>query len=221
MSSTSLPAAVLLTLNLSVTTSAVLFFLGYPLALWLTSRPSPLKTIIRAAINLPLVLPPTVLGYYLLVALGRDGIITQLVGIQLAFSYPGLLIGSILYSLPFAVNPYLSALEGLDSKYAQGARALGLSHLQTIIYIVIPLTRHGILNGTAMSFAHTIGEFGVVLLIGGNINGQTQTASIYLFDLVQALEFEQANQLALMLLVTSVLLLVLIQIANTKLVYKT
>ncbi|SEI65498.1 molybdate transport system permease protein [Deinococcus reticulitermitis] len=212
--------ALLLSLNLSVVTSLILFAVGYPLALWLAAGPGLLRTLVRAAINLPLVLPPTVLGYYLLVALGRGGAVTELTGLQLAFSYPGLLLGSVLYSLPFAVGPYLSALEGLDPKYAQGARALGLSRAQTLRFVVLPLTLHGILTGTAMSFAHTVGEFGVVLLIGGNIPGQTQTAAIYLFDLVQALEYEQAGQLALGLLLASVALLVLIQLFSRRVVFR-
>lgn len=211
--------AVLLSLNLSVVTSVLLLALGYPLALWLAARPSTLPgQLVRAAVNLPLVLPPTVLGYYLLVALGRDGVVTQLTGVQFAFSYPGLLLGSLLYSLPFAVGPYLSALEGLDPRYAQAARALGLSRWQTLRHVVAPLTLHGIVTGSAMSFAHTVGEFGVVLLIGGNIPGQTQTAAIYLFDLVQALEYREAGRLALGLLLASAGLLVLIQVVSRRLV---
>ncbi len=209
--------ALLLTLNLATVTSVVLLLLGYPLALWLVRSSGWVSTIVRALINLPLVLPPTVLGYYLLVSLGREGMVTHLLGVQLAFSYWGLLLGSILYSLPFAVGPYLSALEGLDKKYVEAGRALGLGQIPLLRFIILPLTLGGVVTGTAMSFAHTLGEFGVVLLVGGNIPGQTRTAAIYLFDLVQALEYEQAGRLALGLLVSSAVLLVLIQIVGKRL----
>ncbi|AFZ68024.1 molybdate ABC transporter permease subunit [Deinococcus peraridilitoris] len=213
--------ALLLTLNLAVVTSALLLVLGYPFALWLTRTQGWLSTLLRAVINLPLVLPPTVLGYYLLVSMGREGFVTQLTGVQLAFSYPGLLIGSLLYSLPFAVGPYVSAIEGLDKKYEEAARALALGTLQRLRFVVLPLTLSGVVTGTAMSFAHTLGEFGVVLLVGGNIPGETRTAAIYLFDLVQALEYERAGQLAFGLLVTSTLLLIAIQFLAKRLAVRT
>ncbi|KEF34667.1 molybdate ABC transporter permease [Deinococcus sp. RL] len=213
--------ALLLTLNLAAVTSALLLLLGYPLALLLVRRPGWTSTVLRAVINLPLVLPPTVLGYYLLVGLGRNGWVTELTGVQFAFSYPGLLLGSVLYSLPFAVGPYLSALEGLDPRYEDAARALALNPWQRLRFVVLPLTLSGVVTGTAMSFAHTLGEFGVVLLVGGNIPGETRTAAIYLFDLVQALEYERAGQLAFGLLVASALLLVLIQVVGRRLALRT
>ncbi|GAA5534034.1 molybdate ABC transporter permease subunit [Deinococcus aluminii] len=213
--------ALLLTLNLATVTSGLLLLIGYPLALWLVRRPGWISTVLRAVINLPLVLPPTVLGYYLLVSLGRNGFVTDLTGVQLAFSYPGLLIGSVLYSLPFAVGPYVSALEGLDPKYEDAARALALNRWQRLRFVVLPLTLSGVVTGTAMSFAHTLGEFGVVLLVGGNIPGETRTAAIYLFDLVQALEYERAGQLAFGLLVASAALLILIQVLGRRLAVRT
>lgn len=216
----SLREALLLTLNLAGLTSLVLLLIGYPVAMWLASRRSWLTTLVRALINLPLILPPTVLGYYLLVSMGRNGWLTGLLDVQLAFSYPGLLIGSVLYSLPFAIGPYVSALEGLDRRYVEGARSLGLSRWQTIRFVVLPLTLAGVVTGTAMSFAHTIGEFGVVLLVGGNIPGQTRTAAIYLFDLVQALEYQRAGELALGLLLSSAALLLVIQVLSRRLAYR-
>ncbi|MGI8748362.1 MAG: molybdate ABC transporter permease subunit [Deinococcus sp.] len=216
----SLREALLLTLSLASLTSFVLLLIGYPVAMWLASRSSWLTTLVRALINLPLILPPTVLGYYLLVSMGRNGWLTGLLDVQLAFSYPGLLIGSVLYSLPFAIGPYVSALEGLDRRYVEGARSLGLSRWQTIRFVVLPLTLAGVVTGTAMSFAHTIGEFGVVLLVGGNIPGQTRTAAIYLFDLVQALEYQRAGELALGLLLSSAALLLVIQVLSRRLAYR-
>lgn len=213
--------ALLLTLNLALVTSALLLLVGYPFALWLARTHGWLSTLLRAVINLPLVLPPTVLGYYLLVSMGREGFITQWTGVQFAFSYPGLLIGSLLYSLPFAIGPYVSAIEGLDTKYEEAARALALGTLQRLRYIIFPLTLSGVVTGTAMSFAHTLGEFGVVLLVGGNVPGETRTAAIYLFDLVQALEYERAGQLAFGLLVTSMALLIVIQFLAKRLAVRT
>lgn len=212
--------ALLLTLNLATVTSVVLLLTGYPLALWLARTRHWTATLLRAVINLPLVLPPTVLGYYLLVGMGRNGFLTDLTGVQFAFSYPGLLIGSLLYSLPFAVGPYVSALEGLDRKYEEAGRALGLGRFQVLRFITLPLTLAGVVTGSAMSFAHTVGEFGVVLLVGGNIPGQTRTAAIYLFDLVQALEYAQAGQLAFGLLLASLAMLVLIQFVSRRLTYR-
>lgn len=212
--------ALLLTLNLATVTSLLLLVIGYPIAMWLAARSTWLTTLVRALINLPLILPPTVLGYYLLVSMGRQGFLTDILDVQLAFSYPGLLIGSVLYSLPFAVGPYVSALEGLDRKYVEGARALGLSRWQAIRFVVLPLTLAGVVTGTAMSFAHTIGEFGVVLLVGGNIPGQTRTAAIYLFDLVQSLEYQKAGELALGLLLASAVLLVIIQVVSKRLTHR-
>lgn len=212
--------ALLLTLNLAAVTSLLLLLVGYPLALWLARTRHWAGTLLRAVINLPLVLPPTVLGYYLLVSMGRNGFLTDLTGVQFAFSYPGLLIGSVLYSLPFAVGPYVSALEGLDRRYEDAGRALGLRRLQVLRFITLPLTLAGVVTGTAMSFAHTVGEFGVVLLVGGNIPGQTRTAAIYLFDLVQALEYERAGHLAFGLLLASLVMLVLIQFVSKRLAYR-
>lgn len=208
---TELYAALWLTCKLATLSSGLLLIFGFPLALWLVHGPRWLTTPLKALVNLPLILPPTVLGYYLLISMGRDGWLTEWFGLQLAFSFGGLLLGSLLYSLPFALGPYISALESLDHRYTDGARALGLNRWQTLRYVIFPLSLSGVVTGTGMAFAHTIGEFGVVLLIGGNIPHQTQTAAIYLFDLIQALEYQKAGKLAFGLLCTSLLFLLLLQ----------
>lgn len=197
-------AALWLTAKLALLTSFLLLLLGYPLAWWLARGRAWWLPLLRVVVNLPLILPPTVLGYYLLLAFGKNGL-------DIAFSFQGLLIGSLLYSMPFAVGPYLSALERLEGHYEEAARALGLSSWQTLRYVVWPLTWGGVVSGCTMSFAHTVGEFGVVLLIGGNIPQQTQTASIYLFELIQALEYQQAAQLAGVLLIFSIVVLLMLQ----------
>jgi molybdate transport system permease protein len=197
-------AAIRLSLQLAVCTTAILFALGLPLAYWLAASRWRLKFLVEAVVALPLVLPATVLGFYLLMALGPNSPIgrayERLVGGRLPFSFPGLLIASVLYSLPFAVRPFAVAFAGVDRRLIEASWCLGVSRLETFFRIVVPLSWTGILTGMILTFAHTMGEFGVVLMVGGNIPGVTRTVSISIYDDVQALNYEAAGQTALFLL---------------------
>ncbi len=156
---------------------------------------------------LPLTLPPTVLGFYLLLALGRDGWFSRIIGSSWAFRFEGLLVGSVLFSLPFALTAYREALRSLDPDWLQAASVEGASTLQTWRYVILPIAAPGILSGTLLAFAHTLGEFGVVLMIGGNITGQTTVISTYIYDLTQSLKFSSVNDVAAILLVVSFIIL--------------
>jgi molybdate transport system permease protein len=199
--------AIGLSLQLAACTTVVLCALGLPLAYWLAISTWRGKFLVEAVIALPLVLPPTVLGFYMLLALGPNGPIgavsTSLVGTSLAFSFPGLLIASVLYSLPFAVRPFAVAFASVDRRLVEASWCLGVSRLATFRRVVVPLSWTGILTGVILSFAHTVGEFGVVLMVGGNIPGRTRTVSIAIYDDVQALDYVSANQTALFLVVFS------------------
>lgn len=200
-----------LSLQLALLTTVFLLLLALPLAWWLSRWQHPLKPLCQAVIALPLVLPPTVLGFYLLLAFAPDTWLGQgwaaVSGQQLAFSFAGLLFGSMLYSLPFAVQPLLSAFTQLPSGYLDVAHTLGLRGGWRFIKLVIPLTRHSLLSAAGLTFAHTIGEFGVVLMIGGNIPGETQVVSIALFDYVESMDYNNAHLLSLGLLLFSVVML--------------
>jgi molybdate transport system permease protein len=197
-------AAIRLSLQLAVCTTAILFALGLPLAYWLAASRWRLKFLVEAVVALPLVLPATVLGFYLLMALSPSSPIGRayesLVGGRLPFSFPGLLIASVLYSLPFAVRPFAVAFAGVDRRLVEASWCLGVSRLETFFRVVVPLSWTGILTGIILTFAHTMGEFGVVLMVGGNIPGVTRTVSISIYDDVQALNYEAAGQTALFLL---------------------
>src|SRR5246127_1173146 len=179
-----------LTLQLAVTVSAVLLVLGLPIAWWIAFSRRRWKFLVEAIVALPIVLPPTVLGFYVLGALrprsplGRWWI--SLTGHTLAFTFGGLVVGSILYSLPFAVQPFAASFEGVDRKLIAASATLGASRLRTFFRVILPLSLSGVVTGVALSFAHTMGEFGVVLMIGGNIPGVTRTVSIDIYDKVQA-----------------------------------
>jgi molybdate transport system permease protein len=198
--------AIALSLQLAVCTTLILCCIGLPLAYWLTVTNWRWKFLIEAVVALPLVLPPTVLGFYVLVAIGPHSPIGKayaaLMGPdrQLPFSFPGLLIGSILYSLPFAVRPFIAGFAGVDRRLVEASWCLGVSRWATFLRIVVPLSWTGILTGMVLSFAHTVGEFGVVLMVGGNIAGVTRTVSISIYDDVQALNYAAAGQTALVLL---------------------
>lgn len=193
-----------LTLQLAVVVSGVLLFLGLPLAYWISFSRWRWKFLVEAIVALPIVLPPTVLGFYLLVGLGPRSPLGRwwesLTGQTLAFTFSGLVIGSILYSLPFAVQPFAASFSSVDGKLISASATLGASPVRTFFRVVLPLSIPGIITGTALSFAHTLGEFGVVLMVGGNIPGVTRTISIDIFDRVQASEYGAANQTALVLL---------------------
>ncbi|WP_416308717.1 molybdate ABC transporter permease subunit [Neptunicella sp. SCSIO 80796] len=210
--------AVIVTLKLAFFTSLILLLIGTPLAWWMSRWQSAFKPFIQAIVALPLILPPTVLGFYLLVAFAPDTWVGQLwqgiSGQQLAFSFSGILIGSIFYSLPFVVQPLHSAFVQLNPRYLDVAQTMGLSGWQRFLRLILPLTRSSFITAFGLSFAHTVGEFGVVLMIGGNIPGETQVLSIALFDHVESMQYSQAHQLAGGLLISSLLLLALLYRIN-------
>ncbi len=194
-----------LTVELAVVVSAILFVVGLPLAYWIAFSRWRWKFLVEAMVALPIVLPPTVLGFYVLVALGSQSPLGRwwqsLTGHTLAFTFSGLVIGSILYSLPFAVQPFTASFSSVDRKLLAASATLGASPLRTFFLVVIPLSVPGLLTGVVLAFAHTMGEFGVVLMIGGNIPGVTRTVSISVYDQVQSSNYAAANAMALLLLV--------------------
>ena len=194
-----------LTVELALVVSAILLILGLPLACWIAFSRWRWKFLVEALVALPIVLPPTVLGFYVLVALGSRSPLGRwwqsLTGHTLAFTFTGLVIGSILYSLPFAVQPFAASFSSVDRKLLAASATLGASPLQTFFRVLVPLSVPGLITGVALAFAHTMGEFGVVLIVGGNIPGVTRTASIAIFDQVQASNYAAANAMAMLLLV--------------------
>lgn len=213
--------ALLLTLRLAVVVSLILMAIGLPLGYWLASSRWRWKFIVEAIVALPIVLPPTVLGYYVLVAIGPLSPVGRwyhkLTGSSLAFTFRGLVVGSVLYSLPFAVQPIAAAFSAVDRNLLNASATLGASPWRTFWQIVFPLGLPGVLTGFVLSLAHTLGEFGVVLMIGGNIPGATQTISIWIYDQVQALNYGAANQMAALLLVVCfVILTVLYGLRRTR-----
>ena len=202
-----------LTLELAFTVSAALFLLGLPIAYWIAFSRWRWKFLIEALVALPIVLPPTVLGFYVLVALGPRSPLGRwwisITGHTLAFTFSGLVIGSILYSLPFAVQPFASSFSSVDSKLIAASATLGASPFRTFVRVIAPLSSAGLITGAVLSFAHTMGEFGVVLMVGGNIPGVTRTVSIDIYDRVQASDYAGANQTALVLLAICFVLLML------------
>ena len=209
-----------LTIRLAVLVAVVLLVLGLPIAYWIAYSRWRWKFLAEAVVALPIVLPPTVLGFYVLVALGSRSPFGRwwqsLTGHTLAFTFGGLVIGSIIYSLPFAVQPFASAFQLVDSRLTAASATLGASKLQTFRRVILPLSLPGLITGVALSFAHTMGEFGVVLMIGGNIPGVTRTVSIDIYDQVQALNYSAANQTALLLLAISFAALSLVYGVNRK-----
>ena len=206
--------AIALTLKLAGVTTLILLLLGTPLAWWMARTRSWLKGPIGAMVALPIVLPPTVIGFYLLVAMGPQGPVgefTQAMGIGLLpFTFSGLVVGSIFYSLPFVVQPLQNAFEAIGERPLEAAATLRASPLDTFFSVVLPLARPGYLTATVMGFAHTVGEFGVVLMIGGNIPDKTRVLSVQIYDHVEALEYAQAHWLAAgMMLFSFVVLLTL------------
>jgi molybdate transport system permease protein len=193
-----------LTIELAVIVSAILVVLGLPLAYWIAFSSWRWKFLIESVVALPIVLPPTVLGFYVLVALGSQSPLglwwQSLTGHTLAFTFTGLVIGSILYSLPFAVQPFAASFSSVDPKLLAASASLGASSLRTFLRVVLPLSISGVVTGISLSFAHTMGEFGVVLMVGGNIPGVTRTVSIDIYDQVEAANYASANAMALLLL---------------------
>ena len=210
----------LLTLELALTVAVILLALGLPIAYWIAFSRWRWKFLIEALVALPIVLPPTVLGFYVLVALGPRSPLGRwwisLTGHTLAFTFTGLVIGSILYSLPFAVQPFAASFSAVDRKLIAASATLGASPLRTFLRVTAPLSLSGIVTGVALSFAHTMGEFGVVLMVGGNIPGVTRTVSIDIYDRVQSSDYIGANQTALILLIVCFVLLALVYALNRR-----
>lgn len=213
-------SAIWLTLKLAAASSLVLLVLGIPLAHWLNSSRMRGVILIETLVSLPIVLPPTVIGFYLLMLMSPVQPVgaawVWMFGVPLPFSFTGLVIGSVIYSLPFAVQPFQSAFRGVRSEMVQTALALGLTRRQTFWSIIMPLSKNGILTGVSLSFAHTMGEFGVVLMLGGNIQGQTRVASIALYDEAQQLNYATAHMYALVLLAISFAILITIAVLQRR-----
>ena len=212
--------AVFLSLKLAICVAGILLAVGMPIAYWITYSRWRFKFLVEAIVALPIVLPPTVLGYYILVGLGPHhfaGKIWQsLFGHTLPFTFVGLLIASVIYSLPFAVQPFAAGFEAVDRRLIEAAWTLGASRLSTFFRVILPLSVAGAITGVVLSFAHTIGEFGVVLMVGGNIPGVTRTVSIDIYDQVQAANYDAANQTAVILLLFSFFVLALIYGTNRR-----
>lgn len=208
--------ALWLTIQLASSTTAILLIIGTPLAWWLTTTRSWLYRPISAIVALPLVLPPSVLGFYLLIALGPHspiGQLTQSLGFGLLpFTFWGLVIASVLYSMPFMIQPLQTSFEGIGRRPLEVAATLRTSPFATFFRVVVPMARSGFLTALVMAFAHTVGEFGVILMIGGNIPGETRVASIQIYDYVETLEYAQAHTLAGILLTFSFLALLLLSL---------
>jgi len=205
--------ALRLSLSLAAATTAALLVIGLPLAAWLATTRWRFKVLVEAVVALPLVLPPTVLGFYLLVAMGPRSPLghawVAAFGRPLAFSFEGLLVASILYGLPFAVQPFAASLSSVDRRLVEASHSLGASRLRTFLRVNLPLAAPGVLAGSILAFAHALGEFGVVLMVGGNIAGETRTLSISIFDSVEQLDYAAAGQTAIFLLAVSFAVLVL------------
>lgn len=206
--------ALILSLRLALIVSLALLVLGLPLAYWIAYSRRSWKFLVEAVVSLPLVLPPTVLGFYLLVALGAQSPLGRwwqsLTGHTFAFTFEGLVIGSIIYSFPFAVQPFAASFAAVDRKLLAASATLGASSWKTFRRVILPLSLPGVITGFTLSFAHTLGEFGVVLMIGGNIPGATRTISIAIYDDVQALDYATANHAAIFLLLVSFITLALV-----------
>ncbi|MCR4319412.1 MAG: molybdate ABC transporter permease subunit [Candidatus Brocadiaceae bacterium] len=213
-------APLLLSLKLSLVTMVLLFVIGIPFAYWLVFSKARWRFLVESVVALPLVLPPTVLGFYLLMFAGGNSFIGRwyeaAFNKTLAFSFEGLVLGSLIYSLPFAVQPFQTAFAGVDRKLLEASWSLGRSHLYTFFSVILPLSRQGIITGCVLSFAHTLGEFGVVLMIGGNIPGITKVASVAIYDEVQSLNYGSANIYSAILLFFSFIILAIVYFINRR-----
>ena len=207
-----------LTAQLAACSTVLLLLLGTPLAWWLARTRSPLKPLATALVTMPLVLPPTVIGFYLLLLMGPQGAVgqfTQWLGLgRLPFTFAGLVVASVLYSLPFVVQPLQQAFEAIPERLLEAAATLRAAPLDRFFSIALPLARPGLVTASVLGFAHTVGEFGVVLMVGGNIPGQTRVLSVALYEHVEAAEFAQAHQLAVGMVVFALLVLLALYAAN-------
>lgn len=210
-----------LTLKLAVITTAILFFIAVPLAYWLSNSKNRSKTIAEVIVSMPLVLPPSVIGFYLLLAFSPSQsfgkFLEEHFDIRLVFSFPGLVIASLIYSLPFMVHPIQSGFASLSPTLREASFSLGKSKWQTLIKVLLPNIKSSILSGLVLTFAHTIGEFGVVLMIGGNIPGETKVASIAIYDEVESMNYHDANIYAAILFVTTFIILLSVYLVNHRL----
>ena len=204
-------AAIWLTLQLSLVTTLALLLIGLPFAWWLSNQTGGLRTTLETLTSLPLVMPPTVIGFYLLIMMSPDtfigGLWLDLTGDTLTFSFAGLVVASIIYSLPFMIQPLLNAFESVDPKLREAAGDLGASPAEIFRYLILPLSKRGIITGGILTFAHTVGEFGIVLMVGGNIPGETRVISIALYEKVEILNYAEAHILSVTLLTFSFLVL--------------
>ena len=212
--------ALLLSFRLALLVAAILFGIGLPLAYWLAYSQWRGKFLLESVVALPLVLPPTVLGFYLLIAMGPNGPLGKfwlaLFGYGLAFTFPGLVIASVFYSLPFTVQPLVASFESIDRRLLDASAILGAGRWRTLWRVVLPMSLPGVLTAFVLSFAHTLGEFGVVLMVGGNLPGVTRTVSIEIYDRVQALQYADANRVALILLLFSFAVLSIVYGTNRR-----
>ena len=210
--------ALWVTLKLALCSTGILLLLGTPLAWWMAHSKHRFKFVIEALIALPLVLPPTVLGFYLLLALGANGPLGKLMsslGIPpLAFTFTGLVVGSVIYSLPFVVQPLQDAFSNIGRRPLEVAATLGASPLDRLFNVILPLARPGFITASVLGFAHTVGEFGVVLMIGGNIPGETQVVSIAIYDHVESMQYTGAHWLSALLILFSFVMLLLVYAFN-------
>ena len=211
-------SAIIVTIKLAIVSTSILILIGTPIAWWLSQTKFKFKAVFEAIIALPLILPPTVLGFYLLITLGSNGPIGKLLeslgGSSIAFTFTGLVIGSVIYSMPFVVQPLQNSFSSVGRKPLEVAATLGASKIDRFFSVAVPLSRSGFITATVLGFAHTVGEFGVVLMIGGNIPGETGVVSIAIYDHVEAMEYGQAHWLAGGLLATSFLMLLFVYIIN-------
>ncbi|SRR5258708_5418302 len=207
-----------LSLHLALFTMAILLLLGIPIAWWLAYNQPRWKAAVEAVISLPMVLPPSVLGFYLLLAFNPAGGLGKLLyrwlDIRLVFTFPGLVVASVIYSLPFMINPLLAGFRSLPSDLHEASRTLGKSDWTTLFRVLLPNMKASLITGAVLSFAHTIGEFGVVMMIGGSIPGETRVASVAIYDEVQSTHYPQANRYALILLAFSFTILLLVYLVN-------
>lgn len=209
-------SAVWVTLRLATTTVIVLLIVGTPLAWWLAHTRSRLRPIVEAAVALPIVLPPTVLGFYILIALGPYGPLGRLADLSLAFTFTGLVIASVFYSMPFVIQPLQSAFETVGKAPMEAAWSLRASHWDAFLTVISPIALRGYISAIVLGFAHTMGEFGVVLMVGGSIPGQTRVLSTTIFEHVEAMEYAQAHAISACMLIFSFLVLLAVFIVNRR-----
>ena len=211
-------SAIIVTIKLASLSTAILILIGTPLAWWLSQTRFKFKVIIEALIALPLILPPTVLGFYLLLTLGPNGpigkFLESLGGSSIAFTFSGLVVGSVIYSLPFVVQPLQNSFNSVGKQSMEVAATLGASKIDRFFTVAIPLARSGFITAIVLGFAHTVGEFGVVLMIGGNIPGETGVLSIAIYDHVETMEYGKAHWLSAGLLIMSFLMLIFVYVFN-------